>query len=132
MAVVRDDGTITNALHFMDFFDFSDFALANDEIADFIADKMKKFYGSEWDDTNRSMCDCLSDYVDDNREKWKRELRGNNLYRVKVVVEVNVESPWKLDEVVKEVQHRLDIGLDGIFEDETHTIINAIGKEVDE
>lgn len=74
----------------------------------------------------------IHEYVEKNIEKWKRELRGEKLYKVKVVVEVDIESPWKLDEVVKEVQHRLDVGLDGTFQNETHTIINAIGKEVNE
>lgn len=86
----------------------------------------------EEDNYDYSVCEAMEEFVNQNAEKWKRELRGDNLYRVKVVVEVNVESPRKLDEVVKEVQHRLDIGLDGIFEDETHMIINAIGKEVNE
>lgn len=103
-----------------------------DEIGQFIAEKVEKFKDSKWDDMNEGINECILNYIGDNNDKWIRELKGDNLYKVKVVVEVDIESPWKLDEVVKEVQHRLDIGLDGIFEDETHTIINAVGKEVNE
>ena len=79
--------------------------------------------------------DWMGDFVEKNIDKWIRQLKGNNLYKVKVVLEVDVESADKLDTVVSNVKELFydqtvdDYGCDAIKD---VRVVNAIGKEVDE
>lgn len=106
-----------------------------DERAEFLADKVDKFKDSKWDDINEGINECIINYVLDNHDKWIRELKGDNLYKVKVVLELDVESADKLDTVVSNVKELFydksigDYGCDAI---KNVRVVNAVGKEVDE
>ena len=79
--------------------------------------------------------DSMEDFVENNIDKWVRKLKGNNLYKVKVVLEFDVESADKLDTVVSNVKELFydksveDYGCDAIKD---VRVVNAVGKEVDE
>ena len=79
--------------------------------------------------------DWMGDFVEKNIDKWIRQLKGNNLYKVKVVLEVDVESADKLHTVVGNVKELFydrsveDYGCDAIKD---VRVVNAVGKEVDE
>jgi hypothetical protein len=82
-----------------------------------------------------SIYETTEEFVNKNAERWKRELRGENLYKVKVVLELDVASVDKLDAVsnVKELFRNF---CDKLMEDygaiEDARVVNAVGKEVNE
>lgn len=79
--------------------------------------------------------DWMEDFVEKNIDKWVRKLKGNNLYKVKVVLEFDVESADKLHTVISNVKELFydksveDYGCDSIKD---VRVVNAVGKEVDE
>jgi hypothetical protein len=82
-----------------------------------------------------SIYETTEEFVNKNAERWKRELRGENLYKVKVVLELDVASVDKLDAVsnVKELFRNF---CDKLMEDygaiEDARVVNAVGREVNE
>ena len=92
-----------------------------------------EFRWSKWERLDMSIDEALEEYADDNIDKWIRQLKGNNLYRVKVVLEFDVESADKLDTVVSNVK---ELFYDKSVEDygaiKDARLVNAVGKEVDE
>lgn len=102
---------------------------------DFMARIAEEFKGSEWEDLDMDLDSALKEYAEDNIDKWIRQLNGDNLYKVKVVLEFDVESADKLHTVVSNVKELFydksveDYGCDAIKD---VRVINAVGKEVDE
>lgn len=82
-----------------------------------------------------SIYETTEEFVNKNAERWKRELRGENLYKVKVVLELDVASVDKLDAVgnVKELFRNF---CDKLMEDygaiDDARVVNAVGKGVNE
>ena len=95
----------------------------------------KEYYLANGNPNNWSIVDAMSDFVGKNIHKWIRQLKGDNLYKVKVVLELDVESADKLDTVVSNVKELFydksveDYGCDAIKD---VRVVNAVGKEVDE
>ena len=95
----------------------------------------EEYYFSDENDGRFSTYDAMSDFVGKNIDKWVRQLKGNNLYKVKVVLEFDVESADSLHNVIGNVKELFyeksvaDYGCDAIKD---VRVVKAIGKEVDE
>lgn len=83
-----------------------------------------------------SIYETTEEFVNKNAERWERELLVENLYKVKVVLELDVASVDKLDEVVSNVKELFHNSCDKLMEDygaiKDARVVNAVGKEVDE
>lgn len=98
-------------------------------------ERCEKYYFSEENYGKFSTYDAMSDFVGNNIDKWIRQLKGNNLYKVKVVLEFDIESADSLHNVIGNVKELFydksveDYGCDAIKD---VRVVNAVGKEVDE
>lgn len=114
----------------------------DDGYVSFIEEKVNEYekmcdnyYFSDENFGKFSTYDAVADFVEKNLEKWKRELRGDNLYKVKIVLEFDVESADSIDSVVDNVKEifynktNRDYGCDAI---KNVRVVNAVGKEVNE
>lgn len=105
-----------------------------DKVNDF-EKRCDEYYFSEENYGKFSGYDAIADFVEKNIERWERELRGENLYKVKVVLEFDVESADSLNNVVGNVKELFydksvaDYGCDAIKD---VRVVNAVGKEVNE
>lgn len=107
---------------------------------EFLVEKVNEFE-KYWEDiTNNgyyhSVGDAAYDFVEKNIEKWKRELRGEKLYKIKVVLEIDatVNNKITIDEIVKNIETSIGVESDDAWgwNADSWKIINAIGKEVNE
>ena len=126
----------SNRYEFCELFD------GDDGYVKFIKEKIEEFekqateyYLANGNPNNWSIEDAMSDFVAKNIDKWIRQLKGDNLYKVKVVLEFDVESADSLHNVIGNVKELFydksveDYGCDAIKD---VRVVNAVGKEVDE
>lgn len=104
-----------------------------DKVNDF-EKRCDEYYFSEENYGKFSGYDAIADFVEKNIEKWKRELRGEKLYKIKVVLEMEVEADKdvSLDNIIGQLDDSIYVGDSDNWELKDRRIINAIGKEVDE
>ena len=81
-----------------------------------------------------SIYEATEEFVKKNAEKWKRELRGDHRYKIKVVLELDVEADGdvSLDNIIGQLDDSIYVGDADNWELKDRRIINAIGKDVDE
>lgn len=86
----------------------------------------------EDDNWDYSVCEAMEEFVNQNAEKWKRELRGDHRYKIKVVLELDVEADEEvsLDNIIGRLDNSIYVGDADNWELKDRRIINAIGKEV--
>lgn len=96
--------------------------------------QVDKYYLANGNPNNWAIGDAMGDFVSKNAEKWKRELRGDHHYKIKVVLELDVEADGdvSLDNIIGQLDDSIYVGDADNWELKDRRIINAIGKEVDE
>lgn len=106
-----------------------------DKVNDF-EKRCDEYYFSEENFGKFSGYDAIADFVEKNIEKWERELRGDRMYKIKVVLEIDatVNNQITIDEIVKNIGTSISVESDDAcgWKADSWKIINAIGKEVDE
>lgn len=99
--------------------------------------QVDKYYLANGNPNNWGIGDAMGDFVAKNVDKWKRELRGDHRYKIKVVLELDIEAnkDVSLESLIYDVKYDDDtiyVGDNDRWELKNKRIINAIGKEVDE
>lgn len=81
-----------------------------------------------------SIYEAMEEFVSKNAERWERELRGDHRYKIKVVLELDVEADKdvSIDNIVGQLDESIYVGDADNWELKDRRIINAIGKEVNE
>ena len=95
----------------------------------------EEYYFSEENFGTFSTYDAMSDFVGKNIDKWVHKLKGDHLYRLKVVLEIDAvaNKDISVDDLIKKLDSSIYVDSDGeTFEVQSRHIINAIGKEVAE
>lgn len=95
--------------------------------------RAEEYYLADGNPNKWSIGDAMSDFVRKNADKWKRELRGDHRYKIKVVLEMEVEAnkDVSLDNIIGQLDDSIYIGDADNWELKDRRIINAIGKDVD-
>ena len=115
----------------------------DDGYVSFIQEKIEAFekradeyYLADGNPSNWGIADAMGDFVAKNVDKWKRELRGEKLYKIKVVLEIDatVNDKTSIDEIIKHIGTSVSVESDDAWgwNADSWKIINAIGKEADE
>lgn len=122
-----------------DFWDFltveSDLGIC--DIADFIAQASEEYImGNLEEQSSRCTWDLVKMFFENNKSRWKSEIRGDRMYKIKVVLEIDatVNNQIAIDEIVKNIGTSISVESDDAWgwNADSWKIINAIGKEVDE
>ena len=90
------------------------------------------YYFSDENFGKFSTSDAMADFVEKNVEKWKRELRGNHLYKIKMVLEIECEDNYNIDNTIEILESRVNISMPETFDRLDYKVINTVGKEVNE
>lgn len=115
----------------------------DDGYASFLSEKVEeyeerceKYYFSEENYGKFSTYDAMSDFVGKNIDKWVRQLKGVKRCKVKVVLEVELDTtygcnmPMVEDLVKSNLIYDIDTALE--YENASVKILNVVGKEVNE
>lgn len=102
---------------------------------EFMSKIAEEFKGSEWEQLDMDIDEALKQYAEDNIDKWIRKLKGDHVYKIKAVIELDVvaNKGISVDNIISQLDESIYVDDDGeTWSLQDRHIINAVGREADE